>query len=598
MLDRTIDRTTAHAPRWSRAVLTFVAVLVVASGMPQALAAEDSRGESPGGTYVLADGRVLTVIVWVGLRADGEDRLFAADAPGEVITIRREPDGSIDGLEITTPDGVTLTADKVTLFTEEPVSFSGSGATLSGTMLIPSAPGPHPAVVIVHGAEIGTRDTYRLIAAYFARRGVAALIYDKRGLGESTGRFIDGTFDVLTADALSGLALARSHPDIDSDRVGMVGFSQGGWIIAMAAVDNTDVSFLIPVSASGYTPAEAAAWLSGNLLALRGFDGHAIAMAARGWAMMYSTLGLVDAGVMPRIPDVPGFWFHRLDPYVASTDLWSQVEQPILGLWGELDCQLPARESALAIHGALRAGGNRDHTLRVLAGGSHGLALVSPCFHEMGGMSHHGSRFAYVDGYLDGPAEWILSRETPQTASSLSTPDPATESPLGWHQEPAGDVAWYGTFIPQVGSFVVLLLGFAALVGAWLWRMMFRRRRLEPGVAAWIRNLVGLGAVAGIVAVVLGQGGIAELLTLGDVHADFIMGGPTVDGISPMLTMASTAATASVTFLAAAGVTVAVTRLGAGDRVPAVIGAALPAGVLFLGWIAYWGFLSLRLPTT
>ena len=70
---------------------------------------------------------------------------------------------------------------------EVPVEFTNGAATLRGSLMIPDGDGPFPALVFVHGSGDGPRSDFRIFAEQFARAGIASLIYDKRGSGESTG---------------------------------------------------------------------------------------------------------------------------------------------------------------------------------------------------------------------------------------------------------------------------------------------------------------------------------------------------------------------------------------------------------------------------
>src|ERR1044072_6272338 len=70
-------------------------------------------------------------------------------------------------------------------FGEHPVEFHNQGVKLAGSLLWPRSEVPLPAVVFVHGAGRQTRESYREAGEYFARQGIAALIYDKRGAGKS-----------------------------------------------------------------------------------------------------------------------------------------------------------------------------------------------------------------------------------------------------------------------------------------------------------------------------------------------------------------------------------------------------------------------------
>ena len=308
-------------------------------------------------------------------------------------------------------------------------------------------------------------------------------------------------------DALAAVSLLRGEPSIDPDRVGLTGMSQGGWIIARAAIRSDDVAFVVALSPSGFAPAVAADWLTGSMLAVRGFDERAIDASARLWGMMYSSLDLIEAGLMEPMPSVPGFWFHALDPHLETVSLWEQVRQPVLALWGELDCQVPAHDSLAAMRGALERGPNRVHELRILPEADHGLALVGACEREIG--FSHGGRHHYADGALTAPAEWIGSLPTKADGGTVVVPDQRTPSVLGWHQSTSAGVAWYGSLVPQVMILPVLLILFGSTGGAWVVRGVIdairpRRERRPASAHLWgITGLVGvLATLAGYLALV------------------------------------------------------------------------------------------------
>ena len=84
-------------------------------------------------------------------------------------------------------------------YREEEVRFRNGAAVLAGSLLIPRTPGKHPAVVFQHGSGPEGRFGSRFWADFLARRGIAALIYDKRGVGESTGDWRRSTFTLPRA---------------------------------------------------------------------------------------------------------------------------------------------------------------------------------------------------------------------------------------------------------------------------------------------------------------------------------------------------------------------------------------------------------------
>jgi pimeloyl-ACP methyl ester carboxylesterase len=99
-----------------------------------------------------------------------------------------------------------------------------------------------PAVVFGHGSGRQTKDACRRLADGFVARGYATLCYDKRGVGESTGEYSSvGTlnsermFARLSDDMAAAVRLVREQADVDASRVGLVGTSQAGWIVPLAA---------------------------------------------------------------------------------------------------------------------------------------------------------------------------------------------------------------------------------------------------------------------------------------------------------------------------------------------------------------------------
>ena len=72
-------------------------------------------------------------------------------------------------------------------FTEREVTVGAPGWPLPGTLTVPAGPGPHPAVLLVHGSGPNDRDEtvghnrpFRDLAWGLASRGVAVLRYEKR----------------------------------------------------------------------------------------------------------------------------------------------------------------------------------------------------------------------------------------------------------------------------------------------------------------------------------------------------------------------------------------------------------------------------------
>lgn len=130
------------------------------------------------------------------------------------------------------------------------VEYRNGEVTLAATLLIPEAAEPVPAVVIVHGSGSSTRDNpwTRAYAEDLASRGIAVLHPDKRGGGESGGDWRTASVADLAGDVSAGIAFLRERPEIDRDGIGVIGFSQGGYVVAQLAAEEPCVAFSAVIS--------------------------------------------------------------------------------------------------------------------------------------------------------------------------------------------------------------------------------------------------------------------------------------------------------------------------------------------------------------
>lgn len=136
----------------------------------------------------------------------------------------------------------------------ENIKFKSEGVTLAGTIYKPQH--SHAAVVIVHGS--GQESRSKGFASLLAKNGILVLTYDKRGVGESGGIYAGpevGTNNIDSANLtlLAKDASAAINALYQRDKnvpIGLVGFSQAGWIIPIAANNNSLVDFMVLFSGS------------------------------------------------------------------------------------------------------------------------------------------------------------------------------------------------------------------------------------------------------------------------------------------------------------------------------------------------------------
>ncbi len=131
------------------------------------------------------------------------------------------------------------------------ISFKSNGIVLIGTILKPSH--SKVGVVIIHGS--GQERRAMQFASLLANNGMTVFTYDKRGVGESGGEYagpevgtnnIDSTnLNLLAEDAKAAVLALDNYLENEPLPIGLLGFSQAGWIIPIAANKCPKVDFMV-----------------------------------------------------------------------------------------------------------------------------------------------------------------------------------------------------------------------------------------------------------------------------------------------------------------------------------------------------------------
>ncbi|HUR21996.1 MAG TPA: alpha/beta fold hydrolase, partial [Vicinamibacterales bacterium] len=259
------------------------------------------------------------------------------------------------------------------------VSIASDNATLVGDIYMPDRipRGGVPGVAVVHGSGTMPRSMNRYVVGPLNAMGIAVLIYDKRGVGESTGTYSGvGTADSIEAlgqlarDASNAAKVLAGHRGVDPKRIGLIGASQAGWIMPLAAAHDAGISFLIVISG----PA-----VSVGYEILHGRLTNELNPSA-------ATVPPEEAERRPKAFSGP----YGYDP--APT--LAALKTPTLWLMGDLDINLPLKETIAALK-ALPQISTGVLTLIQYPEGNHQLSRPD------------GSRVPYWDDVR----AWLLKRE-------------------------------------------------------------------------------------------------------------------------------------------------------------------------------------------
>lgn len=418
-----------------------------------------TRMDAPGGTLAVDFGTA---------EAGGTTYIVLLQAPpGEQPVLRDLV--FLPAVEALTPTAPQPTVDPATLpYAQEEVTFPGGdvGVTLAGTFTTPRTAGPHPAVVLLSGSGAQDRDEdlrpaaairpFALLADALSRAGVAVLRYDDRGTADSTGDYAASGLADLTADAAAALAWLRTRPDVDADRIGVLGHSEGGiyaaslieagqdlaFVVAMASPAVNGVDLLIAQAGaiartSGSTSQEveeAVAFARELYAAVLADDRDAMEAAVRAYhgglydrqpeevrRAMGDRETFIDQQARVQLEAVGAGWFVdllRSDP----GDGWRAARMPVLAVFGGKDVQVLADQNAPTMEDALAASHPASWVV-VLPDANHLFQAAGT-----GGLAEYGQLPpAFTPDFLPLVTGWVA--EQVGLAGPGASSDPASPGP-------------------------------------------------------------------------------------------------------------------------------------------------------------------------
>lgn len=293
------------------------------------------------------------------------------------------------------PECLDSFSEEEALFKAEPVSFRSDDVELKGHLYMPTGEGPFPAIVVMHGGGSNPavlRSTPYWLAPRMAACGVAALVYDKRGTGDSGGDYAQSTFDDFVTDAGSAASVLQKRKDVDKRAIGVLGFSQGGRLAPVAASRYPVFTFVASVSGP-FTPVEDTRFYAlRNAFAQAGvadstmnivmplwrkhFDAVASRNASQLEALDNELIMLSDVVPTQLLPptsaDIPatGIYNSMGRDYAAPL---ASMTAPWFLLYGELDLTVPVEASLEIMRHHMACAGNEDVQVHVVPGVGHGF---------------------------------------------------------------------------------------------------------------------------------------------------------------------------------------------------------------------------------
>ena len=330
------------------------------------------------------------------------------------------------------------------------VTFQDGEPTLSGILSLPAGEGPHPAVILISGSGPQDRDgamtmipgykPFAMLADHLTSVGIAVLRYDDRGVGQSTGDYLDADEADFVRDAGAAVEFLSRQEGIDPRRIGLLGQSEGALIAAMLAGEDERVAFVVSLggpAVRGYDlllqqtrrAAEAEGMSADEVEQVaeeqrRLFD----LVIAEAWDKLEQEVRDITRKRLEALPKWKKLLLGDLDKFAAQrtaqsmfvfkTDRyqfllkhdtsqdWAKIKVPVLAMFGNLDVQCDAEQNRKGIEQAMQRGGNARLSVHVIDDANH-LFLSA----KTGSMSEYRllPKDAFAPGVLPTISDWILA---------------------------------------------------------------------------------------------------------------------------------------------------------------------------------------------
>jgi hypothetical protein len=326
-----------------------------------------------------------------------------------------------------------------------------AGIQLSGTLTLPAAGGPFPAVFLISGSGPNDRDefiwghrVFLVLSDWLTRHGIAVLRADDRGTGKSTGDYSKAGLNEFASDALAAARFLKGQKEIDPKRIGLIGHSEGGIIAPLAATKSSDVSFLVLLAGAAEPLSRIVDFQYQVQFHSFGASDVAISKYLRHQHRVYDILRQEEHDAAAKqiaqsidqlvkelspdeakqlrfneneersgIPQVLAPEFRTLVNYDPVPTL-QRIQCPVLALNGSKDIQVEPVKNLTLIKEALAKGGNPNGAVKCLEGLNH---LFQTCAQQPD-IHYEKIEETMAPLALQTISDWILAQATPGSSKN------------------------------------------------------------------------------------------------------------------------------------------------------------------------------------
>ena len=305
--------------------------------------------------------------------------------------------------------------------------------TLAGTISIPkNFKNSDKILVMITGSGKQNRDEelfghkpFAVIADDFAKKGIATLRLDDRGIGGSSKGKDDDTSANYATDISTAVdfLVKKGYKNI-----GLIGHSEGGMIAPIVSTTNKNVKFLVLMAGPGTQLDELLLKQNESAGKLAGMSDKDLAEAKIGNQKIYTFIKnytgnnyetdlknfmtenfkgkMTDAEINQTVNQTKKNWFRYFIKFNPDHYL-SKIKIPVLALNGSKDFQVPAKDNLAAIKKSLTKAGNKNFEIAEMEGLNH---LFQEC--KTGAFSEYADIEQTISPkVLEKMSSWILKRK-------------------------------------------------------------------------------------------------------------------------------------------------------------------------------------------
>jgi alpha-beta hydrolase superfamily lysophospholipase len=238
---------------------------------------------------------------------------------------------------------------------EQEIRFRSGEIELAGTTTLPDPRGIFPGVVFISGSGPIDRNenhkkirinAFHDISNYLAQNGIASFRYDKRGVGQSKGKYLKTGFNDNAMDAIAALEFFGQQSKIDSGKIFMLGHSEGAVIAAKLAGAGVKAAGVILLAGTAQSGEAVMKWQAKQVVKkLKGLNGWIIKTfnidVSKAQQKQFDRINksTKDRIRIQLFIKLNAKWFREFMAYDPSVDL-SKITVAVLAITGSKDIQV------------------------------------------------------------------------------------------------------------------------------------------------------------------------------------------------------------------------------------------------------------------